>query len=223
MKKIYDSSAFAILPYENNIVFVVAEKQVDEKFIVSYKMYDFQSDSVIQIRRSLYLEAKFGYEFLYYSKIFSDFVNYKCASLPDGRMIAVYPNGDAAIFDKNNDIIWEGMLKYRGNGPAGVVCVDNSIWVSFPDGDTILRYNASTMREELRIGSQKDNAFSKPRGLSADGKRLIVCNSAGKCIESVDTSSYVVEKMMQFEEPVYQYLKIGMFEVVALDSGIYLL
>jgi hypothetical protein len=79
------------------------------------------------------------------------------------------------------------------------------------------------MREELRIGSQKDNAFSKPRGLWADGKRLIVCNSAGKCIESVDTSSYVVEKMMQFEEPVYQYLKIGMFEVVALDSGIYLL
>ena len=79
------------------------------------------------------------------------------------------------------------------------------------------------MREELRIGSQKDNVFSKPRGLWADGKNLIVCNSAGKCIESVDTNSYVVEKYAQFDEPVYQYVKCGAYEVVLLESGIYLI
>ena len=223
MKKIYDKSAMAILPYNDNIVFVAAEKQLDDKFIVSYKMYDFQNYQVTQVRRSAYLEAKFGDEFLYFSKMFPDFINYKCAKLPDGRLISLYPNGDAAMFDNNYDIVWEGALKYRNSGPAGVACVDNSIWVSFPDGDTILRYNAATMREELRIGSQRDNAFSKPRGLWAAGKNLIVCNSAGKCIESVDTSSYVVEKYAQFDEPVYQYVKCGMFEVVLLDSGIYLL
>lgn len=222
MKKIYDKSAMAILPYGDNIVFVAAEKEVDGKFIVSYKMYDFQEDAVTQVRRSTYLEAKFGDDFLYYSKLFPDFINYKCSKLPNERLIAIYPNGDAAIFDKYNEIVWEGTLKYRNCGPSGVVCIDNSVWVSFPDGDTILRYNADTMREELRIGSQKDNAFSKPRGLWCDGKKLIVCNSAGKCIESVDTSSYVVEKFAQFDEPVYQYVKCGLFEVVLLDSGIYL-
>ena len=52
MKKIYDKSAMAILPYKDNIVFVAAEKQLDDKFIVSYKMYDFQNDQVTQVRRS---------------------------------------------------------------------------------------------------------------------------------------------------------------------------
>lgn len=223
MKKIYDKSAMAILPCGQNFVFVAAEKQVDDKYIVSYKMYNFSDDTISQIRRSEYLETKFGSDFLYYSKIFPDFINYKCATLSDGRMIAVYPNGDAVVFSKKGDIVWEGTLKYRNSGPASVACIDNSIWVSFPDGDTILRYNALTMREELRIGSQKDNAFSKPRGLWADGKNLIVCNSAGKCIESVDTNSYVVEKYAQFDEPVYQYVKCGAYEVVLLESGIYLI
>ncbi len=223
MKKIYDKSAMAILPYGDNIVFVAAEKQVDDKYIVSYKMYNFNDGAVTQIRRSTYLEAKFGNDFLYYSKIFPDFINYKCARLTDGRMIAIYPKGDAVIFDQNNDIVWEGSLKYRNSGPSGVTCIDNSIWVSFPEGDTILRYNAFTMREELRIGGKKDNAFSKPRGLWSEGKNLIVCNHAGKCIESVDTSSYVVEKYAQFDEPVYQYVKCGAFEVVLLESGIYLM
>lgn len=223
MKKIYDKSAMAVLPYGDNIVFVAAEKQVDDKYIVSYKMYDFQEDTISQIRRSTYLEAKFGDEFLYFSKIFPDFINYKCVKLPNGGIIAVYPNGDAAIFDKHNEITWEGSLKYRNSGPSGVACIDDSIWVSFPDGDTILRYNAETMREELRIGSQKDNAFSQPRGLWSNGKNLVVCNCAGKCIESVDTSSYVVERYAQFDEPVYQYVKCGPFEVVLLESGIYMM
>ena len=118
---------------------------------------------------------------------------------------------------------WTGTLKYKDFGPCDAVCIGRSVWVSFPEGDTILRYNARTMREELRIGSKRDNAFSRPCGLYVENNRLVVCNSASKFIEVVDTESYTVERYSSFEEPLHQYIKPNGQEIVRLDSGVYLL
>jgi hypothetical protein len=223
LKKIYGEGVIDILPLSKGVIMVTRENDVDDKVIVSYKFYSFESGKIARATRSVYLHAKFGQNFEKYHKIMPDFINYRCTPLPDNRLFTVYPTGEAKIFNGSADLIWEGKINYKEFGPSDVVCVGKSLWIAFPDGDTILRYNLRTMRDELRIGSKKDNAFSRPCGLYAIDNKLVVCNSVSNCIEIVDTDTYVVERYASFDEPVYQYFKIGANEVVLLKSGAYIM
>lgn len=223
MVKLYDERAAQILEVPNGIVIVVTEQNMDDKAVVSYKYYSFSDHSLTQAMRDIYLRGKFGEHFNRYVEQIRDFINYRVTPLPDNRTLCIYPTGEAWVFNENVDPVWSGKLNYKDFGPLGAVCIGRSVWVSFPDGDTILKYNARTMREELRIGSKRDGVFSRPCALSATDDKLIVCNSVSNCIEAVDTNTYAVERYASFDEPVYQYIKVGDNEVVRLESGVYLL
>ena len=223
MQQIFDDKAVQIVGAPGGVIMVIAEQCFDDQAIVSYKYYDFATGQLSKVAREVYLRGKFGENYEMFAPNLHDFVNQHTAYLPDGRCLFVYPTGEAAAYDEQAMRVWSGTLKYKEFGPCDVVCIGRSVWVSFPDGDTILRYNARTLREELRIGSKKDNAFSRPCGLYADGGKLIVCNSASNCIELVDTDTYTVERYASFNEPVYQYVKSGEHQVVRLASGVYLM
>ncbi len=224
MQQIFDESALQIVGTPDGVVIVVEDEKLDdERALVSYRYYSFSSSELMRTLKEIYLRGKFGESYADYLPFFKDIHNYSIADLPDNRRLFVYPTGDACIYDENMSKVWSGTLKYKDFGPCDAVCIDRSVWISFPDGDTILRYNARTMREELRIGSKKDNAFSRPCGLAAEGRQLIVCNSESKCIEVVNTDSYTVDSYYNFEEPVRQYIRIGSYEIVRLDSGVYIL
>ncbi len=223
MQQIFDDKAVQIVAAPGGVILVVTEQCFDDQAIVSYKYFDFNTKQISKVAREVYLRGKFGENYIVYSSNLHDFVNQHTAYLPDGRCLFIYPTGEGVAYDEQALRVWSGTLKYKEFTPCDVVCIGRSVWVSFPDGDTILRYNARTLREELRIGSKKDNAFSRPCGLYADGSKLIVCNSASNCIESVDTETYTVEKFATFNEPVYQYVKSGEHQVVRLASGVYIL
>ena len=223
MQQIFDENAVQIVPAPGGVILVITERFIENQAIVSYKYFDFATKHLSKVTREVYLRGKFGESFADYVPYLKDFVNQHAAKLLDRRMLFVYPTGEASVYDDMVDKVWSGELKYKEFSPCDVVCIGRSVWVSFPEGDTILRYNARTMREELRIGSKKDNAFSRPCGLFADGSRLIVCNSVSNCIEAVDTDTYTVERYATFDEPVYQYIKSGDNEVVRLASGVYLM
>lgn len=224
MQQIYGDNALQIVGAPDGVVIVVADEKLDDdRALVSYRYYSISSAKLTRTLKDVYLRGKFGENFAGYVPLFKDILNYSVTDLPDERRLFVYPTGDACIYSDDMDKVWTGTLKYKDFGPCDAVCIGRSVWVSFPEGDTILRYNARTMREELRIGSKKDNAFSRPCGLDTDGRRLIVCNSESKCIEIVDTDSYTVERYYNFEEPVHQYIRCGEYEIVRLDSGIYIL
>ena len=223
LQQIYGENALQIVGAPDGVIIVVAEEIVGDQATVSYRYYSLSNNKLSRTVKDVYLRGKFGERFSDYVPYFKDILNYSPAQLPDNRSLFVYPTGEACIFDENMVKSWNGILKYKDFGPCDAVCICRSVWVSFPEGDTILRYNARTMREELRIGSKNDNAFSRPCGLYVDGTKLVVCNSASKCIELVDTESYTVERYANFEEPIHQYIKPGGHEVVRLDSGVYLL
>lgn len=223
MQQIFGENAVQIVGAPDGVIIVVADEIVGDQASVSYRYYSFSNEKLSRTVRDVYLRGKFGEDFETYVPHFKDFINYNGTELPDDRTLFIYPTGESCIFDSLNEVVWRGELKYKEFGPCDAVCIGRSVWVSFPEGDTILRYNARTMREELRIGSKKDNAFSRPCGLFADGTRLVVCNTASNCIELVDTESYTVERYAAFEEPVHQYIKPAGKEVVRLDSGVYLL
>lgn len=223
MVKLNDDNVISMIPAHGGFIYISKDNVSDdgEKYIVSYHYCSFEEKKIMKITRSAYLKEKFGYLYNKFAEQLKDIINYKCIELDEDRLFTVYPTGNAYIFAKDGRLLWDGKLLYKDSGPSDAVCIGKSVWVSFAEGDTILRFNAKSMVEELRIGSKKDSAFSKPTGLWADGTDLIVCNAEGKCIERVNTESYVVEHYAEFDEPVYQYLKVGCHEIVLLESGIY--
>ncbi len=223
MQQIYDDKAVQIVAAPGGIIMVVTERLIENQAVVSYKYYDFASKQISKVTRDVYFRGKFGEQYSDLVPHLNDFVNQHVANLPDHRTLFVYPTGEASVYDENAKKVWNGNLNYKELTPCDAVCIGRSVWVSFPEGDTILRYNARTLREELRIGSKKDNAFSRPCGLYANGSKLIVCNSVSNCVEVVDTDTYTVERYASFDEPVYQYVKSGEYEVVRLASGVYLM
>ena len=221
MKKLYGEGALQLLPLPDGFLFVARQSEYEDKLVVSYQMYSFERGTVSPVTRSVYLQAKFGPNYSFFEQQLGDFINYKCVSLPEKRLLALYPTGESKIFAPDGEVVWEGKLTYKEFGPSDAVCSGKSVWVAFPGGDTIVRYNAKTMREELRIGSKRDNAFSKPCGLWLNESNLMVSNAVSMGIEQVNTETYTVEQYAQFEEPVYQYMKINSNEIVLLESGIY--
>ena len=78
------------------------------------------------------------------------------------------------------------------------------------------------MREELRIGGN-NSPFSKPRSLFVDGDKVMVSNQDSKKLIEIDLNTYTVFEYKEFEEPLYQYVKVGNNRFALLESGLYLL
>ena len=78
------------------------------------------------------------------------------------------------------------------------------------------------MREELRIGGNK-SPFDKPRDLFIDGDTVMVSNQGSKKLVEVNLNSYSVFEYEEFEEPLYQYIKVGDNRFAVLESGLYLI
>ena len=50
---------------------------------------------------------------------------------------------------------------------------------------------------------------------------LVVCNTESRCVELVDTDNYTVERIYNFNESVYRYIRSGVENIVLLESGVY--
>ena len=223
MVKLYEENAAEIVASPEGVV-IVSQEQVDEdQAVVTYRQYSLRTRQLTSVTKDVYQRAKFGDSYAAIVVQLPDYINYRVAELSDGRLICVYPTGESAIFSADGFAEWRGMLTYQGNGPSDVAAVGDGFWLSFAQGDTIVRYALPSMREELRIGSAKDDAFSRPCGLSSEQGRLIVCNRESCCVESVDATAFTVERLFTFNEPVYQFVRSGSAGIVLLASGVYLL
>ncbi len=223
LNKIYEENAVEILAVPDGVIIVSQEENFEDQAVVTFKYYSFRSRKTLSVTRDVYLRAKFGDAYQEISSQLPDYINYNVAQLPDGELLCVYPTGESYLFSAGGKQVWKGELKYKNFGPSGVACVGRSVWLSFADGDTILRYNPRTMREELRIGSRSDNAFSRPCGLCGSDLGLIVCNRESCCVELVNPDNYTVERIYSFNEPVYHYVRSGVENIVLLDSGVYVI
>ncbi len=223
LNKIYDENVEEIVAVPDGVVLVIHEDDRDGMAVLAYKFYSFRSKKLYPVTRDVYLRGKFGENYAALAEKMPDYVNYRVTALEDGRLVCVHPEKDAAVFSAEGEELWRGKIHYKDFCPSDAQAIGRTLWVSFPDGDTILRFNLRTMREELRIGSKRDGAFSRPCGLAEANGKLIVCNTVSKCIETVDPESYVVERFATFDEPVYQYVRSGNDSVVLLGSGVYIL
>ena len=128
----------------------------------------------------------------------------------------------AMLIDADATPIWQGTLTYRGAVASDIIVYKNALWAAYGECNVLLRYNLLNMREELRIGGNK-SPFDKPRDLFIDGDTVMVSNQGSKKLVEVNLNTYSVFEYEEFEEPLYQYIKVGDNRFAVLESGLYLI
>ena len=146
----------------------------------------------------------------------------KSLVLPGGKVFLLEPDGKALLADSDATVIWSGDLTYKNYKPADIALHSNGLWAVYPEKNVLLKYNLSTMREELRIGGVK-TPFAKPVDIFVKDNSVIISNEDSKKLVKINLLDYTLEELETFEESVKQYIEVAGNRFVLLESGLYIL
>ena len=222
MKKVFSGEVYEVLPTSGGIIFSYCKDVIEEKALVGYKMITFDNGRFTDIVNTVYLLTKFGNNYIAVAMQCDNYITEKSIVLPNGKVFLLSQDGTARLLGADAVSVWVGELKYRGCNATDIALYKNALWASFADCNVLLRYNLTTMREELRIGGNK-SPFSKPSGLFVEGDTVMVSNAGSSKLTEVNLETYSVFDYEEFEEPVKQYVKVGDNRFVVLESGLYLI
>lgn len=220
MKRLYGENVINLLPVKDGFVFAVQQAAYDDKVVLLYKLYSFNTGVVSPIKKSIYLTAKFSHNYTNFENMLMNYISCASLILPDDKVLICNDDGTSDIFDKSGNILWSGKISHAGEGPSDIVMYDDKFWCAFPKSGVISRYNSRTIKEELRLGGI-ESIFTSPQGISIDNDILTFCCSGTNTIYTLNINSFEVDEYAKFSEPVYNYFKINSNEIVLLNSGIY--
>lgn len=222
MTKVFDDSALNIegLPNGFIIAFKKADNDEDERIVVAYNLVSFENQSVSPVTRNVYQLAKFGGGYKEIEQRLNNPFYWNTVNLPGDRLLAFYPSGEYMIFDTESRMLKKGELLCDGEGPSGMALTGVGIFASFKEGKRVSLYNPETFIEELYIGG-KGSGFGKIESVFSEGNFLYLSDSEKGVVWRVDIRNFNVTQYAEFGEPVYQYMIIGDYTLVRLDSGVY--
>ena len=222
MQKIFEGEIFDVLPLSNGIIFSYCKDIVDDNIMVAYKMISFDNGRFTDVAKNIYMLTKFGNNYKAVAAQCDNYITVKSILLPNGKVFLMQTDGTATLLDNDASPVWTGSLVYRSCTPSDILLYNNALWVCYADCDVLLRYNLSTMREELRIGGAK-SPFSKPRNMFLEGDAAMVSNQESKSIIGINLKDYTVFEYETFDETLYQYINVSGNRFVVLESGLYLI
>ncbi len=204
------------------VIAIVTDITEDEKMAVEYRIISLDTNDIQRISNNVFLLAKFGPGHKSAEMQISNHITSRACLLPGGELFTVEEDSTAKLLDADGYAKWVGMVKYKGSAPSDAVYDGENIWVAFPDSNALIRMNVASMREELRIGGGKDNSgFSGPTGIFAEDDWLYVSNATACSVWRINVKTYAAEEYLTFEEPVYAFCRVGIRELVHLESGVY--
>ena len=92
-----------------------------------------------------------------------------------------------------------------------------------PEHNLIIKYSLLQNRVIMRIGGDDSSTFNYPVSISEHNGYLYVCNKNSKKINRIDLRTFLVEDYKEFDEEIYNYVRVADNEFVILGSGVYLL
>ena len=220
MRRVFEGKVYDMIRKPDGLIFSYLEEVLSDGLLVKFKMLDAKTQTITDIAKNVYLISKFGSNYRPVVKLCDNFVTAKSIVLPSGKLFLCDTKGTCYLLDSDSSVLWNGIILYDDNPPSDIALNNNSVWASFKESNVLVRFNISTMREELRIGGTR-SPFSQPKGLFIDGNTAIVSNWGSNSLTKVNLDTYEVEQYYEFESPVRGYTKEGIYEFALLDDGIY--
>lgn len=213
-----------ILRYDEKKAVIVEKRPIlnTNQFKARYSVIDFENKTKEVLTKNAYLFKKFGSSYEQISKIIPNFVQCSAAILYDRRVLVLYPNGEAGIFDREGELSWSGYFKYHDETVNSLSLDGKYFWCICPAECCAIRYSSQNMQVDLRIGGKDAPTFKNPTHISVGDGDIYVCSSASK-VRKIDGNDLTVSDYLTFEEPIKQFYKFGDYAIAVLSSGTYLL
>lgn len=224
MKQIFGKGALSIAPCNRGFVFAEVHKTVEndkEKNVIAFNQHSFDTGITNPITKSAYLNNIFLNHSDFLKEKIGDYINIITVFTPNFGVITLSPNGIARVYDYNCRFKWKGSLKYKGYAPADAVIHGDSLWCSYPDSNTLIRYNVNSMRQEFKISSGVGDDLVEPYGLFISEESLIITSQTKGLVQKMSLEDYKLETIYNLDEPVKKYVKADSNEIILTESGIY--
>ncbi|MCD7797342.1 MAG: hypothetical protein LUG95_07045 [Clostridiales bacterium] len=193
-----------------------------QQYKVQYSVVNFETKSIDVLTKSAYLLKKFGASFDRISHIIPNFVLCDATVLYDRRVLAIYPNGEAGIFDRTGELEWSGRFDYHGETVCCLTLEGKYFWSVCKEENCVIRYSCRNMDVDLRIGGKDAQTFINPTHVCCDGRDIFVCCDGNK-IRKIDSGNYTVSDYLNFTDSIKQYYKFGKYAVAVMANGTYVL
>ncbi|MBQ8533382.1 MAG: hypothetical protein IJ462_00950 [Clostridia bacterium] len=223
MKKICDIEIINPVQTENGFVFMTPKSNDGENTVINYKIYDFSTNEITPVTRSVYLLNKFGINFESFQGSFKRYLNCNIIGLPAKRQAVIDDKGLVEIYDNFSTVLLSKELCYDSEAPCDAFCTGNDIWMSYKNSACLIKYSVSGLIQQFRIGGKSLDSFGTPEGIWADEKKVLFCDSKNHKISQIDLDEFEISDYFLFDEPVHKYFKYKADEIVFLDSGAYIL
>lgn len=192
------------------------------QYKVQYSVVNFEEKSIDVSTKSAYLLKKFGSNFKRISEIIPNFVQCDAAVLYDRRVLAIYPNGEAGIFEREGELEWSGTFDYHEKPIKCLALEGKYFWSICPQENCVIRYSAQNMSVDLRIGSIDAQTFISPTHICYDEGDIYVCCDGNK-VRRIDGGNYTVSDYLNFSNNVKSYYKFGDYALVVMPDGTYVM
>ncbi|MGN0549858.1 MAG: hypothetical protein ACI4IM_09705 [Acutalibacteraceae bacterium] len=221
--RVVRANVLDIIPLEVGFIYAQKTRLSSGQDTVAFYVYDQDGDRTLPVKIKTYLEAKFGYQYREIAKKLGNYIACDSAVLKSNGVVTLFDDGNMNIFDSNGDIAMQEKLVYQ-NCPIRSLALDgNCFWCVVPDRNSIVKFSPIEKRVLLRIGGGASVAFRRPISVFKNKDKLFVCNEATNAIRTISLKDYSVNDYMTFKEPLKKYFKVGFFEYVVLESGVYCL
>ena len=222
MDKISGDKVFSIHPLPDGFLYAYCIEKTEKHYKIGYKMVSFDKGKVSSVTKSIYMLTKFGADYKTFEGKIKNYLTCFSILMEGGQTFVIERDGTANIFGPGGEVLFSGTFLYQNTPPGGVAVNGNTLWVSYPEHNVLIRHTLSTLREELRIGGKKSPKKSAT-ALFAAGTKLFICSRDTNSIWKMDVSTYQTELYYEFDEPALDYIFINKYEIAVLESGIYLL
>ncbi len=225
MTKFSNNEVVDIITYDNYSAILVEKSPIPGQFNrykVNYCVYDFETGEKEPITKGAYLLKKFGSAYRKISESVSNVVSCEAAVLYDRRVLMIYPNGEAGIFDREGELTWSGNFDYHEQKVSGLALEGKYFWSICPSENCIIRYSCQNMKVDLRIGGKEATTFINPTDISFEDGDIYVCCDTNK-IKKVDGVNYSVSNYLESKEPIIKFQKFKDNGILCLQSGTYII
>jgi len=220
VKRLYGNGVIEIIPVDDGFVFSMQQSAYDDKIVVAYKLYSFDTEACAPIKKSVYVGAKFGAEIDLLKIGIKNHIQSLCVKLPKRQTLIIDEEGTAFVVSENGEQVKSAEFIYNEQAATSVVVYDDAIWCGYNCG-AIAKYNIDTLKEDIRISSGPKINFAGLGSLYSTKDRLLACGGDAHKIYSINTEDFEVEEMLKLEEPPLAYTMVNDCELVLLNSGIY--
>ncbi len=192
------------------------------QYKVQYSVINFITKSIDVSTKSAYLLKKFGSNFKRISEIIPNFVQCEAAVLYDRRVLAIYPNGESGIFDRDGELEWSGSFEYHEKPVKCLALEGKYFWSVCNQENCVIRYSSQNMKVDLRIGGIDAQTFINPNHICFDEGNLYVCCDNNK-VRKIDGSNYTVSDYLNFTNTIKRFYKYGNYSIAVMADGTYVM